>query len=108
MAVVLLGLFVIFVAIVLVIVGTAGYTASKDRRIAVRQIAADDRLKELREESRTLLVTGEPLICLGCNKRFPGPMPETGCPDCQISSLVVAERTMKGSETVELRGESDR
>lgn len=44
-----------------------------------------------RREAR-LLRKGEKLRCLGCGASFLGPLPETGCPQCRLSSLVITER----------------
>ena len=34
---------------------------------------------------------GEKLRCLGCEYTFTGPLPDTGCPQCHLSALVVTE-----------------
>ena len=43
------------------------------------------------EREACLHRTGEPLRCLNCDKKFRGPLPETGCPRCHLGSFVTPE-----------------
>jgi hypothetical protein len=95
MSIVILGLFVVFVAVVVVITLVAGTSSTQRQREKKRLEREEAQFKQAEEEQALLYVSGEPLICLGCQKRFVGPMPEDGCPDCQIASLVVPERSRK-------------
>src|SRR5579862_4287807 len=100
MFVVIFGLFVIFFGVVVFVVMAAGTTAAQRKREVDRQEREEAEIRNAEEELKLLSIPGEPLICLGCQKRFPGPMPEDGCPDCEIASLVVAERSGKnGNKT---------
>lgn len=49
-------------------------------------------LRAKREATQRLETPGEPLRCLGCGNTFCGPLTEDGCPFCQVSALVVAEK----------------
>ena len=98
MGVVIFGLFVIFFGIAVVIVIAAAASSSRQKREIDRREREARQLRKAEVEMARLSIPGEPLICLGCQKRFKGPMPEDGCPDCQISSLVVSERSGKHSK----------
>src|SRR4051812_38521257 len=55
--------------------------------------ARDAADRERRAEEEALLnKKGEPLRCLNCGARFLGPMPDDGCPQCHLATLVVSER----------------
>ena len=61
-----------------------------------REAAAEEQRKEearLQDEvlQERLLRAGEPLRCMGCDLRFCGPLPDTGCPRCHVSTLVVPD-----------------
>jgi len=43
------------------------------------------------EREALLQRKGEPLRCLNCDKKFRGPLPETGCPRCHLASFVTTE-----------------
>ena len=47
--------------------------------------------RELAEREARLQRKGEPLRCLGCDKKFRGPLPDTGCPRCHSASFVTPE-----------------
>jgi len=100
MFVVIFGLFVVFFAIAVTIVLTAGASTAQRKRELHRRERDEAQIKKAEQELAYLSIPGEPLICLGCQKRFLGPMPDDGCPDCQMASLVVSERskTKNGSE----------
>ncbi len=55
-----------------------------------RQKQADE-LRARAERDAKLLRPGEALRCLGCDATFAGPLPATGCPQCQLAALVVTE-----------------
>jgi hypothetical protein len=97
MLVVIVGLFVVFFAAAVVVSLVAGTSATQRQREKDRLEREEAKIKEAEAEQALLFVPGEPLICLGCQKRFLGPMPGDGCPDCQIASLVVPERARKQS-----------
>jgi hypothetical protein len=100
MFVVIFGLFVVFFAIAVTIVVAAGTSTAQRKREQDRREREEAKIKKAEEELAYLSIPGEPLICLGCQKRFLGPMPANGCPDCEMASLVVSERTRasKGNE----------
>ena len=66
-------------------------SARKDRADAQKSdLRARDEAAAAREEARKY-EAGTRLVCLGCGKHFKGPLAETGCPDCRLSSLVLTE-----------------
>jgi hypothetical protein len=100
MFVVIFGLFVVFFAIAVTIVVAAGTSTAQRKRELDRREREEAQIKKAEQDLAYLSIPGEPLICLGCQKRFLGPMPPDGCPDCQMASLVVSERsrTNNGNE----------
>ncbi len=82
-------------ALGLVLVGLWAWSLSasthKDRQEAqVRAREERERRAQAERETR-LYRPGEPLRCLACGRRFLGPLPDTGCPQCHLSALVVTE-----------------
>ena len=66
-------------------------SAQKDRQHAKLKEAQDrEEAAAAREEARKY-EAGSQLICLGCDAHFAGPLTDTGCPQCHLSSLVVTE-----------------
>jgi hypothetical protein len=47
--------------------------------------------REQAEREARLRRKGEPLRCLGCEKKFRGPLSENGCPRCHSASFVMPE-----------------
>ncbi len=43
------------------------------------------------EREARLQRKGEWLRCLNCDKKFRGPLPDTGCPHCHLGSFVTPE-----------------
>ncbi len=43
------------------------------------------------EREARLQRKGEQLRCLNCDKKFRGPLPDTGCPRCHLASFVTPE-----------------
>lgn len=43
------------------------------------------------EREARLQRKGEQLRCLNCDKKFKGPLPDTGCPRCHLASFVTPE-----------------
>ena len=74
-------------------------SSRKDRADAQRKEArAREEAAAAREEARKY-EAGTGLVCLGCGKRFEGPLTEIGCPDCHLSSLVLTEAQFKQQQT---------
>ena len=69
----------------------AGFWVWSLRGSVTRDKAVAQRAKEQAEREARLHRKGERLRCLGCEKAFRGPLPETGCPHCHLSSFVVPE-----------------
>jgi rubrerythrin len=54
-----------------------------------------ERQRIMREAQR--LKPGVPLICLNCETRFAGPLTSTGCPHCNLTTLVVTEEEYRST-----------
>ena len=69
---------------------------ARAREAQRREDAAAAREEACKQEA------GTGLVCLGCGLHFTGPLEDTGCPQCHLSSLVVTEtqfrETQKRSE----------
>jgi len=61
------------------------------RGSVTRDRAEADAAREAAEREARLQRKGEPLRCLNCDKKFRGPLPDTGCPRCQLASFVTPE-----------------
>ena len=76
----------------------------REREAAARKLA---KISEqlLAEKEARLYQADVPLICLGCETRFVGPLSSDGCPNCHLSSLVVTqeEHTKNGEAQPKLR-----
>jgi hypothetical protein len=99
MGIVLVSITVLFVAAVLVVVSIAGASATARKREAEIKLAEEEAIRRMEEAADRLTVTGEPLVCLNCNVRFAGPIEDTGCPRCHLSSFVVSERKAQDAES---------
>jgi hypothetical protein len=85
--------------IVIVAIGASCFSvisSIKDRRQANQELArkATDALKGEWEAKR--FETNVPLICLNCEAKFKGPLTPSGCPQCNMSSLVITEEEYSG------------
>ena len=49
-------------------------------------------LKAQREAKR--YAEGTPLVCLNCDTKFKGPLTNTGCPKCHMTTLVMTEEEL--------------
>ena len=58
--------------------------------------AAHARARETAEREARLARKGEPLRCLSCDKKFRGPLTETGCPRCGLASFVMPDAEYRG------------
>ena len=56
-----------------------------------RDKAEADAARAKAEREARLQRKGEPLRCLNCDKKFRGPLPDTGCPRCHLASFVTPE-----------------
>ena len=92
MFVVMFGLFMIFCAIIVVVAAGASIASSRLKKEIGQREQEEAQIRKVEEDIVLLSVPGQPLICLGCQGRFFGPMPEDGCPNCRIASLVVPDR----------------
>jgi len=63
-------------------------SGARDRAAAEAEAAQVKRAEELDE---ALARHGQRLHCLNCDTYFEGPLPDTGCPHCHLSTLVVPE-----------------
>jgi len=61
------------------------------RGSVTRDKAEADAAREAAEREARLQRKGEPLRCLNCDKKFRGPLPDTGCPHCHLASFVTPE-----------------
>lgn len=61
------------------------------RGSVTRDRAEADAAREAAEREARLQRKGEPLRCLNCDKKFRGPLPDTGCPRCHLASFVTPE-----------------
>lgn len=52
---------------------------------------ADAEARRRAELDAALERPGEPLHCMNCDTDFPGPLPDTGCPNCHLATLVVPQ-----------------
>ncbi len=69
----------------------AGFWVWSVRQSVTRDRAEAEKAKEQAEREARLHRKGERLRCLSCEKTFRGPLSETGCPRCHLSSFVVPE-----------------
>jgi Zn finger protein HypA/HybF involved in hydrogenase expression len=76
------------VGLVLTIFWIAGLaqSAAADRRAAMEQA---EEQRKLSNRAEKLNRSGEPLRCLNCNTEFNGPLDDSGCPHCHLSTLVI-------------------
>lgn len=61
------------------------------RGSVTRDQAEAEAAREAAEREARLQRKGEPLRCLNCDKKFRGPLPDTGCPHCHLASFVTPE-----------------
>lgn len=61
------------------------------RGSVARDSAEAETAREKAEREARLTRKGEPLRCLNCDKKFRGPLPDTGCPHCHLASFVLPE-----------------
>lgn len=64
----------------------------RDQAEARRRQEEEQAAQEQAGREAKLHRKGEKLHCLGCGTTFPGPLSDTGCPQCHLSSLVVTKR----------------
>ncbi len=69
----------------------AGFWVWSVRQSVTRDRAMAEKAREQAELEARLQRKGERLRCLNCEKTFRGPLLETGCPRCHLSSFVVPE-----------------
>jgi hypothetical protein len=85
--------FVLIVLLVAVVWSLCLRKSVEEDRAAAEEAAREAEEREKREEDEARLRRkGEPLRCLGCGAIFKGPLPDDGCPQCHVASLVVSER----------------
>ena len=81
----------VFIVVVAVKIKNFIQSARKDRADAqTKEFHARLKAAAAREEARKY-EPGVRLVCLGCGKHFEGPLTETGCPECCLSSLVLTQ-----------------
>jgi rubrerythrin len=81
------------IAAVLIWVWFMSKSMARDREAALESRKQEE--AHLKDEilQKRLARPGEPLRCMGCDLRFDGPLPDTGCPRCHVASLVVPDDT---------------
>ena len=63
-------------------------SAAHDRAVAAE--AQEQAVREAALES-ALATPGRRLHCMNCDHRFTGPLPESGCPNCHLATLIVPD-----------------
>lgn len=91
MALVIDGLLVLAIIVAVVWLWGLKNSAAGDAAAAREREREADEVKRQAEREKHLARTGERLRCLGCDADFRGPLTDTGCPQCHLSSLVVTE-----------------
>lgn len=69
------------------------------RGSVARDKAEAEAAREKAEREARLTRQGEPLRCLNCDKKFRGPLPDTGCPRCHLASFVTPEAEYQKDRT---------
>ena len=67
------------------------------RGSVARDKAEAEAAREKAAREARLTRKGEPLRCLNCDKKFRGPLPDTGCPYCHLASFVTPEAEYRES-----------
>ena len=84
-----------FVLAFLLVGGGLGFlfrkSLQKDRAEERKQQAAARQKAAAEQEEARKYQPGVPLVCLGCDTHFSGPLTDSGCPQCHLSSLVVTQ-----------------
>ncbi len=92
MGLVMEGLFALGVILVALWLWSLRGSLVRDQAEARKRRAEEQAAQERAKRDARLYRKGEKLRCLGCGARFLGPLPDTGCPQCHLASLVVTER----------------
>jgi Zn finger protein HypA/HybF involved in hydrogenase expression len=97
-----MGLVVGDLLILTAIVTAGGLVALAISKRKDATLLEQDRLRRLHETERAkreakLYEDGIPLICIGCETKFVGPLTSSGCPTCHSTTLVVTEQEMNAS-----------
>lgn len=101
MGLVIEGLFALALIVVALWLWSLRSSVAQDQAERQRiQIEAQQARERAAREAR-LYRKGEKLRCLGCEAQFLGPLPDTGCPQCHIASLVVTEREYQQGKQAE-------
>ena len=82
------GLFTLGAAFVALWLWSLRGSVVRDQTEAEKEAKA---ARELAEREARLRRKGEQLRCLGCDKKFRGPLTENGCPRCHSASFVMPE-----------------
>jgi|GEM_PF-2348688 Zn finger protein HypA/HybF involved in hydrogenase expression len=91
MGLVIGDLFIVILAIA--VLGAIIYkisTANDSKAVKFQQQLQAEEQRMLEREAK-IYEKDIPLICIGCETKFKGPMPETGCPHCHSLTLVITE-----------------
>lgn len=92
MGLVIEGLFALGVVLVFCWLWSLRGSVVKDQAEARRRQEEECAAQERAKREARLYRKGEKLRCLGCGATFLGPLPDTGCPECHLSALVVTGR----------------
>ena len=85
------GLFAVAVGLGALWAWSLSASARRDRQEALERAREERERRSQAERESRLYRPGEPLRCLACGRRFLGPLPDTGCPECHLAALVVTE-----------------
>ena len=92
MGLVIEGLFALGVILLALWLWSLRGSVQKDQAEARRRRTEEQAAQEQTRREAKLYRKGVKLRCLGCGATFLGPLPDTGCPQCHLASLVVTER----------------
>jgi Ni/Co efflux regulator RcnB len=91
MGLILEGLSAVCLVLLIVWLLSLRGSVGRDQTEAAARQAQEQVLREQIKRDARLHRKGEKLRCLGCENAFLGPLPDTGCPHCHLSALVVTE-----------------
>lgn len=98
MGIVLAGFLALAVIVAVVWALSLQKSAASDRAEIARQEAEQEARQRAAEEEAKLMRKGVRLHCMSCGADFTGPLPDEGCPQCHIRSLVVTEAEFRKTQ----------
>ena len=89
------GLFALGIVLLALWAWSLAASARRDRQEAEAR-AREEQERHAREaQEARMRRKGERLQCLGCGRKFLGPLTDDGCPQCHLSALVVTQAEAK-------------